>query len=185
MRNLTIILSEDGDETKFWASTKSVDVTNLRAVMKRTKTQRSRQWQTSCEDNGSSVRHLVRTMEAVSDILGGQWEQWQTSCEDNGSSVRHLVRTMGAVSDIFQRITLAPGAAPDGGWKCIHLTPNPKKRKSYPNKQLFITLDTAGLHWDNRLGQPPSQRITLAPLSAPDGEWICNHPRQTYSPQSS
>nr|CAD7576583.1 unnamed protein product [Timema californicum] len=80
------------------ASTKSVDVTNLRAVMKRTKTQRSR---TSWEDNGSGVRHLVRTMAPVADFLGGQWEQWQTSCEDNGSSGRLLGGTMVAVADIF------------------------------------------------------------------------------------
>nr|CAD7431397.1 unnamed protein product [Timema monikensis] len=38
------------------------------------------------------------------------------------------------------RIILAPGAAPDGEWKCIHLTPNPKKIKSYPNKQLLSPL---------------------------------------------
>nr|CAD7576622.1 unnamed protein product [Timema californicum] len=78
----------------------------------------------------------------------------------------------------IRRITLAPGAAPDGEWKCIHLTHNPKKRKSHPNKQLFTTLATTGLHWYNRLGQPSSQRITLAPLVAPDGEWICNQPRE-------
>nr|CAD7572090.1 unnamed protein product [Timema californicum] len=88
-----------------------------------------------------------------------------------------VLTNMRVTSEELTRITLAPGAAPDGEWKCIHLIPNPKKRKSYPNKQLFITLATAGFHWDNRLGQPPSQRVTLVPLSAPDGEWICNQPR--------
>nr|CAD7454809.1 unnamed protein product [Timema tahoe] len=53
------------------------------------------------EDNGSSGRHLGRTMGAVADILGGQWEQWQTSWEGNGSSGRHLGRTMGPVADIL------------------------------------------------------------------------------------
>nr|CAD7257189.1 unnamed protein product [Timema shepardi] len=75
-----------------------------------------------------------------------------------------------------QRIIPALGAAPDIEWKCIHLPPNPKKRKSYPKSNSYYLC-----HHLTPQGQPTrvstSQRIILAPWSAPDGEWKCNHPR--------